>query len=60
MLRRVTGATNRTLTHVGLAALAVILAVQAVIFALWGDEGDPPDAVVSSRSYSSGEPFSSG
>ncbi len=46
MLRRVTGATNRTLTYVGLAALGVILGLQAVIFALWGDDGDPPDAVV--------------
>ena len=46
MLRRVTGATNRTLTYVGLAALAVIVGLQGVIFAIWGDDGDPPDAVV--------------
>ncbi len=39
-------ASNRTLTYVGLAALAVILGLQVVIFAIWGDEGDPPDAVV--------------
>jgi hypothetical protein len=46
MLRRVTAATNRTLTYVGLAALAVILGLQGVIFAIWGDDGDPPDVVV--------------
>ena len=46
MLQRVAGATNRTLTYVGLAALGVITGLQAVIFALWGDDGDPPDAVV--------------
>ena len=41
-----TGASNRTLTYVGLGALAVILGLQVVIFAIWGDKGDPPDAVV--------------
>ncbi len=46
MLRRVTEASNRTLTYVGLGALAVILGLQIVIFAIWGDAGDPPDAVV--------------
>ncbi len=46
MLHRMTGASNRTLTYVGLAALAVILGLQIVIFAIWGDAGDPPDAVV--------------
>lgn len=46
MLRRVTQASNRALTYVGLGALAVIVGLQIVIFAIWGDAGDPPDAVV--------------
>ena len=46
MLRRVADASNRTLTYVGLGALAVILGLQIVIFAIWGDAGDPPDAFV--------------
>ena len=46
MWRAVTGATNRTLTYVGLGAVAVILGIQVVMFALWGNDGDPPDAVV--------------
>ncbi len=45
-MRRVTEASSRTLTYVGLGALAVILGLQIVIFAIWGDAGDPPDAVV--------------
>ena len=40
------GATSRTLTYVGLGSLAVILGVQVVIFAIWGNDGDPPDAAV--------------
>jgi hypothetical protein len=46
VLRRLTEASNRTLTYVGLGALTVILGLQIVIFAVWGDAGDPPDAVV--------------
>ncbi len=46
MLRRVTEASNRALTYVGLGALAVIVGLQIVIFTIWGDAGDPPDAVV--------------
>ena len=46
MLRRVTEASNRALTYVGLGALTVIVGLQIVIFAIWGDAGDPPDAVV--------------
>ena len=45
-MRSITGATNRTLAYVGLGALVVMLGVQAVIFGIWGDDGDPPDAVV--------------
>ncbi len=46
MFGRLTGATNRGLTYSGLAASAVMLGLQAVIFAIWGNDGDPPDAVV--------------
>ena len=46
MLRRVAQASNRTLTYVGLGALTIILGLQIVIFAIWGDAGDPPDAFV--------------
>ena len=46
MLGRLTGATTRGLTYSGLAALAVMLGLQASIFAIWGNDGDPPDAVV--------------
>jgi hypothetical protein len=45
-LRRVTEASNRAPTYVGVGALAVIVGLQIVIFAIWGDAGDPPDAVV--------------
>ncbi len=41
-----TEVTNRTLPYVGLGAAAVMLGLQAVIFALWGNDGDPPDAIV--------------
>lgn len=46
MFEKVTRAGSRTLTYVGLAAFAVILGLQAVVFAIWGNDGDPPDAVV--------------
>lgn len=40
------GATSRTLTYVGLGSLAVIVGVQVIIFAIWGNDGDPPNGVV--------------
>jgi hypothetical protein len=46
MWHAITGATSRTLTYVGQGSLAVILGVQVLIFALWGNDGDPPNAVV--------------
>lgn len=46
MLHRLTQASNRALTYLALAALTVILGLQVVIFAIWGDDGDPPDAFV--------------
>ncbi len=45
-MRAITGATNRTLTYVGLGAVAVMVGIQAVIFGIWGNDGDPPNAVV--------------
>lgn len=58
MLRRVTEASNRALTYVGVGALAVIVGLQIVIFAIWGDAGDPPDAVVAIAFVLFGERFS--
>lgn len=46
MWHAIVGATNRTLTQVGLASLAVLLGVQVLIFAIWGNDGDPPNGVV--------------
>lgn len=46
MWRAITEATNRSLAYIALACLAVMLGLQAVIFAIWGNDGDPPDAVV--------------
>ena len=46
MWKAVTGATNRALAHVALAAVVVIVGLQVVIFGIWGDDGDPPNAVV--------------
>lgn len=46
MRKVLTGATNRALAYVALGSLAVILGLQAVIFGIWGSEGDPHDAVV--------------
>ena len=45
-LKAVTEATNRTLAYVALISVTVIVAVQVVIFAIWGNDGDPPNAVV--------------
>ncbi len=41
-----TRATNRTLAYVALGFVVVIVGLQVVIFAIWGNDGDPPDAVV--------------
>ena len=46
MWKAMTRATNRTLAYVALGAVIVIVALQVVIFGIWGDDGDPPDAVV--------------
>jgi inorganic pyrophosphatase len=40
------GATNRTLAYVALGSLAIILGIQVLIFAIWGNDGDPPNVVV--------------
>ena len=46
MWKAMTRATNRSLAYVALGAVIVIVALQVVIFGIWGDDGDPPDAVV--------------
>lgn len=46
MWRAIKKATKRSLAYIALACLAVMLGLQAVIFAIWGNDGDPPDAVV--------------
>ncbi len=46
MWRVMTEATSRSLGYTALASLAVMLALQAAIFAIWGNDGDPPTAVV--------------
>ena len=39
-------ATNRSLAYVAIGFVAVILGVQAVFFAIWGNDGDPPNAAI--------------
>lgn len=46
MWRVMTEAISRSLGYTALSCVALMLALQAIIFAIWGNDGDPPTAVV--------------
>ncbi len=46
MRHRLADATNRTLAYVAIGFVAVILGIQVVFLAIWGNDGDPPNAAI--------------
>lgn len=46
MWKAVTQASDRALRRAAMGCVIVILGLQAVIFGIWGNDGDPPDGVV--------------
>ena len=46
MWHALTETTNRGLAYVALGCVVVMLGLQAMIFPIWGNDGDPPNVIV--------------